>query len=67
MQWISITELFPPYDYVLVWNGEYVFEAKIRCEDIFETPRFGFLEDKEIERITHWMPLPKGPNEADVL
>lgn len=63
-EWIKVKDRFPPVgEYILVFDGQEVYEAKLRGGGFMESDRFGFdLNDLENSEITHWMPLPEKPD-----
>jgi hypothetical protein len=79
MEWISVNDKFPEdYHYVLVYAymngtgepcGISIARRYGREWEILNDQGIGFFLDSSLyissKEITHWMPLPKRPNELD--
>ena len=68
MEWISVKDRLPDHNQEIRFKGMFPFE----CEGFFEKTEKGFTffhKSTDIKKIysiygiTHWMPLPKLPNE----
>lgn len=66
--WISCSERMPDdgQHVIILCDGAFVLYAQYRDSDFFDVVRNGeeFFETQS-RNVTHWMPLPEPPQEAD--
>jgi hypothetical protein len=62
--WVSVKDKLPPYDTaVLTYRGKYdCMQVDVLISDLDKATWCGTL-CKDWEEVSHWMPLPKPPNE----
>ena len=67
MEWIKVKDQFPPRETILVWGkcgmphvAIYKYDAYCHTEHCYEG---GFHAGGSDIAFTHWMPLPKPPEE----
>lgn len=64
IKWISVEDMLPGTERVLITNGEFVKEGYRRPDGVW---KYGTDEHMRWDRlscnaVTHWMPLPEPPN-----
>ena len=65
-EWISVKEGMPTdMQEVLAFDGATMARAWPRPTAWYNTRWGSFDEELEVTAITHWMPMPKPPKEAD--